>query len=173
MAVAGIEKIFGDDVGSHLKARHIAIELTPHPRAVEAASRPQFARRQAAGLLQCRQNPLLNAPGLGIGENAAAVVAEIGPPCPADEGGLAVDELAVGAAALLQDAPFPCPKGPLPAAVFEDGILRSLVGCSLGRPSIYAHRQQWQETYFVDILHQLGPRMYRSSFHRFTFTRQR
>ena len=91
------------------EARPVILKVLKNLQYRETARSTQFACNQATFALQGFKDNLLYAPHLRVGVNAPAVVAEIGPPLAADECSLAAEELAVCAAAFLQDGAFPLP----------------------------------------------------------------
>ena len=109
VAVARIDKVLGDDVASHFEPRDIGVEPSSHFGTGEAACCTEFAGDEAAFALERGKNHFLYASLFGVGIDAAAVVAEIGPPFAADERCFFVEKFAVGAAAFLQDGTFPLP----------------------------------------------------------------
>ena len=117
MPVARINEILGHDVAAHLQPGDKRVELTTHLGQGKPARLAQVTRHQATLLTQCLENHSLDATFLRRGETSPSPITEIRPPFLADEPGLAVEELAVGASAILQDLALPSPQRPLPAAI--------------------------------------------------------
>lgn len=86
---------------------------------------------------------------------AAAVVAEVGPPLSADEPRLAGEEFAIHAAAIGDNASFPFPELPFPAAVGQLGVAAIVVDYGLGSKAIDAAVEQRQEANLLDVVGQL------------------
>lgn len=95
MPVAGINEILRYDVAAHLQSGEVSIETAAHFRSRETACRTQLARNQAAFAFQRCENSFLDASFFGVRINAAAVIAEVGPPLTTDECRLATEKLAV------------------------------------------------------------------------------
>ena len=159
VTVVGIDEIFRHDIAAHLQAGEVGVEAAPHLRPCEATCRPQLAGDEASFGPQDVEDAFFDASFLGSGADASAVVAEVRPPLAADEGRLVLEELAVGASALLKDGALPRPEGPFPSAVGQAGVLAVFVRHFFGRPAFDAHAEQGQEAYFVDVVCQLGAGM--------------
>ena len=110
MTVARIDEILCHDVAAHLQACKISVETATHLRTGKATGGPQLTRNQATVLFQSYQYNLLDTPLFRPRIKAAPVIAEIGPPFPADKTGLTLEELAVGTTAFLQDGTLPFPQ---------------------------------------------------------------
>ena len=123
VTVVGIDEIFRHDISAHLQAGEVGVEAAPHLRPCEATCRPQLAGDEASFGPQDVEDAFFDASFLRSGADASAVVAEVGPPLAADEGRLVLEELAVGASALLKDGALPRPEGPFPSAVGQAGVL--------------------------------------------------
>ncbi len=160
MAVEGVDKVLGDDVAAHLQAGDVGVEPAAHLRPGESAGSPQLAGDEAALFAQCAQDGLFNGALGGDGVNAAAVVAEVGPPLAADESRLAGKELAVDAVSISHYRAFPFPQRPVPAAVGHDHVAAVVVDNFLGRESPDATVEKGQEPHLLDMRHQLGTTMY-------------
>ena len=165
VTVVGIDEIFRHDISAHLQAGEVGVEAAPHLRPCEATCRPQLAGDEASFGPQDVEDAFFDASFLGSGADASAVVAEVGPPLAADEGRLVLEELAVGASALLKDGALPRPEGPFPSAVGQAGVLAVFVRHFFGRPAFDAHAEQGQEAYLVDVVCQLGAGMQEFCFH--------
>ena len=161
-AVVGVDEILGDNTALRLQACYAAVEAAAHAATGHAAGGAQLAAHHAPLGLEGVEDGALDAILGGQGRAAAAVVAHIGPPRAADEGGLAAEELAVGAAALAQDLALPLPEGPLPASVGPHGVAALLVYGLVGRPPRNADVEQRQKPYVVDVVDQRRRRMYES-----------
>ena len=109
MLVTRIDKVFRYHARCHLKARHIAIELTPHLRTGEAARCSQVPIDDTILFAERLVDEAFYTAILRQGIEAATPVAEMRPPHAADEAGLAVEELAIDAIALADDDTFPFP----------------------------------------------------------------
>ena len=109
MLVTRIDKILRHYTRSHLKARHIAVELTPHLRTGEAARRAQVPIDDTILFAERLVYDTFYTAVLRHGIEAATPVTEMRPPRSADETRLAVEELAIDAIALVDDDTFPFP----------------------------------------------------------------
>lgn len=165
VTVVGIDEIFRHDISAHLQAGEVGVEAAPHLRPCEATCRPQLAGDEASFGPRDVEDAFFDASFLGSGADASAVVAEVGPPLAADEGRLVLEELAVGASALLKDGALPRPEGPFPSAVGQAGVLAVFIRHFFGRPAFDAHAEQGQEAYLVDVVCQLGAGMQEFCFH--------
>ena len=109
MLVTRIDEIFRHHARCHLKARHIAVELTPHLRTGEAARSTQVPIDDTILFAERLVDDTFYTAVLRHGIEAATPVAEMPPPRAADETRLAVEELAIDAVALVDDDAFPFP----------------------------------------------------------------
>ena len=109
MLVTRIDEIFRHHPRCHLKARHIAVELTPHLRNGEATCRTQGAVDDTILFAERLVDDAFYTAVLRHGIEAATPVAEMPPPRAADKTRLAVEELAIDAIALVDDDTFPFP----------------------------------------------------------------
>ena len=109
MLVTWIDEIFRHHARCHLKARHIAVELTPHLRTGEAACRSQVPIDDTILFAERLVDDTFYTAVLRHGIETAAPVAEMRPPRAADEACLAVEELAIDAITLVDDDTFPFP----------------------------------------------------------------
>ena len=159
VTVVWIDEIFRHDIAAHLQSRQVGVEAAPHLRPCEATGRPQVAGDEASFGPQDVEDAFFDASFFGAGADAPAIVAEVRPPFAADKGRLVLEELAVGASALLKDGALPRPEGPFPSAVGQAGVLAIFVRHFFGRPAFDAHAEQGQEAYFVDVVYQFGAGM--------------
>ena len=109
MLVTRIDEVFRHHARCHLKARHIAIELTPHLRTGEAARCSQVPIDDTILFAERLVDDTFYTAILRHGIETAAPVAEMRPPRATDKAGLAVEELAIDAIALVDDDTFPFP----------------------------------------------------------------
>ena len=109
MLVTRIDKILCHHTRCHLKARHIAIELTPHLRTGEAARRAQVPIDDTILFAWRLVYDAFYTAILRHGIEAAAPVAEMRPPRATDEARLAVEELAIDTITLVDDDALPFP----------------------------------------------------------------
>ena len=109
MLVTRIDKILCHYTRCHLKARHIAIELTPHLHTGEAARRAQVPIDDTILFAERLVDDTFYTAVLRHVIETATPVAEMPPPRAADKTRLAVEELAIDAIALVDDDTFPFP----------------------------------------------------------------
>ena len=109
MLIPRIDEVLRHYARCHLKARHIAVELTPHLRTGEAARCTQVTIDDTILLAERLINNTFYTAVLRHGIEAATPVTEMRPPRSADETRLAVEELAIDAIALVDDDTFPFP----------------------------------------------------------------
>ena len=109
MLVTRIDEIFRHHARCHLKARHIAIELTPHLRTGEAARCAQVAVDDTILFAERPVDDTFYTAVLRHGIETATPVAEMRPQRATDEAGLTVEELAIDAITLVDDDTFPFP----------------------------------------------------------------
>ena len=107
MLVARIDEVLCHHTRSHLKARDISVELTPHLRAGEAARSAQVPIDDTILFAERLVYDAFYTAILRHGIKAATPVAEMPPPRAADETRLAVEELAIDAVALVNNDAFP------------------------------------------------------------------
>ena len=163
--VLGVDKILCYDIAPHFKAGDVSVEFAAHLCACKAASIAQVAGNHASAFLQGLEYRVLDASFFWAREHASAVIAEVRPPLAAYEGGFSIEELTVGAPALLYDVALPFPQRPFPSAVGKRGIAAFLVHRLLRRPARQAHAQQGQEANLLDIFYQLAAIVYLIRFH--------
>lgn len=119
MLVNGIDKVLGDNVGAHLKATYIGIELRTHILACEIAGGTQFTGYHTAMLTQGGEDDILDGAFLWNGVLAAPPVVEVGPPLATDKACLACKELAIETSTFTYNGAFPLPQRPFPCAIGE------------------------------------------------------
>ena len=127
MLIPRIDEVLRHYARCHLKARHIAVELTPHLRTGEAARCSQVPINDTVLFTERLVNDTFYTAILRHGIEAATPVAEMRPPRAADETRLAVEELAIDTIALVDDDTFPFPQRPIPAAVRENDVTTFLI----------------------------------------------
>lgn len=153
--IYGIDKIFGNNSGGHLQTGDVAIELAAHLGAIEAAGGAQLARNQTAMLGQGKKDSLVDTALGGRRMDAAAIVAEVGPPLPADKAGLASKELTIDQTAIGNHLALPLPHRPVPTAIAKHHITTIIGHKILGRETADAAIQEWQKTYLLYNRYQL------------------
>ena len=109
MLVPRIDEVLRHYARCHLKARHIAVELTPHLRTGKAACRTQVSVDDAILFAERLVDDTFYTTTLRHGIETATPVAEMRPPRATDEAGLTVEELSIDAIALVDDDTFPFP----------------------------------------------------------------
>ena len=97
--------------------------------------------------------------------NAAAVVAEVGPPLATDESCLAGKELTIDMTAIGDDRTLPLPQWPVPPAVGQDDVAAVVVDHLFGRETTDAAVEQRQESRPANQLHQLRAVVYAVGSH--------
>ena len=173
MTVNGIDKVLGDDARRHLQTGDVGVEAAAHLRTVEATGCPQLTGDEASVLGQRQQDGVLNAPLLGLGMTAAAVVAEIRPPLTTDEACLAGKELAIDVAALSNDGALPLPQRPVPPAIGQQDVAAVVVNHLLGREAGNTAVKQRQEACLCYELYELSAVVDPLCHQSLLFSRQR
>ena len=109
MLIPRIDEVFRHHARCHLKARHIAVELTPHLRTGEAACRSQVPIDDTILFAERLVDDTFYTAVLRHGIETATPVAEMRPPRAADKAGLTNEELSINAIALVDDDALPFP----------------------------------------------------------------
>ena len=109
MLVTRIDEVFRHHARCHLKARHIAVELTPHLRTGETARRTQVPIDDTILFAERLIDDTFYTAVLRHGIDTATPVAEMRPPRAADKAGLTIEELSIDAIALVDDDALPFP----------------------------------------------------------------
>ena len=109
MLVTRIDEVLCHHTRCHLKARHIAVELTPHLRTGESTNRTQVPIDDTILFAKRLVNDAFYTAILRQGIEAATPVTEMRPPRAADEACLAVEERALDTISLVTNDAFPFP----------------------------------------------------------------